>query len=240
MAALLSCLEWDMNEREAAETARSATLRFAKEIDHAELTAWSYEMQAWFALTEGRYGDATKIAKAGLDVGGENSAIVQLTMQEARGWARLGQKELAERAMHRGYDMLQRLPEAEYPRLFIYDKSKFPYYVTSCYQWLGQYAKSEEYALQVIKECEENGTTERSPMRMAEIYITLGLVQVHRDNLEGAVDSGSKALAYDRQTQPHLFIRLAELHQAIGEKFPDAEAAHDFDEMFNSLRCQSS
>jgi tetratricopeptide (TPR) repeat protein len=240
VAALLACVEWDMNEREAAETARSATLRFAKEIDQAELTAWSYEMQAWFALTEGRYGDATRIASAGQEVGGENSAIVQLAMQEARGWARLGQSDLAERAIHRGYDMLQRLPEAEYPRLFIYDKSKFPYYVASCYQWLGQDAKAEEYALQVIRECENNGTTERSPMRMAEIYITLGLVQVHRDNLEGAVDSGSKALAYDRQTQPHLLIRLSELRQAIGCKFPNTEAARDLDDMFSSLRGRAS
>jgi tetratricopeptide (TPR) repeat protein len=240
VAALLSCVEWDMNEREAAETARSATLRFAKEIDHAELRAWSYEMQAWFALTEGRYGDAARIAQAGQEVGGENSAIVQLTMQEARGWARLGQEELAERAINRGYDMLQRLPEADYPRHFIYDRSKFPYYVASCYQWLGQYAKSEEYALQVIKECERNGTTERSPMRMAEIYITLGLVQVHHENLEGAVGSASKALTYDRQTQPHLFIRLAELRHAIVEKFPDAKAAHEFDDMFSRLHGHTS
>src|SRR5437763_7553213 len=55
VTALLGCVEWDMNQREAAETARSATARFAGEIGHAELTAWSYEMQAWFALTEGRY-----------------------------------------------------------------------------------------------------------------------------------------------------------------------------------------
>ncbi len=37
--ALLACVDWDMNEREAAETARAATLRFAKEIDHPELMA---------------------------------------------------------------------------------------------------------------------------------------------------------------------------------------------------------
>ncbi len=59
VTALLACVDWDLNQRDAAETARAATLRFAKEIGHGELTAWSYEMQAWFALTEGRYSDVT-------------------------------------------------------------------------------------------------------------------------------------------------------------------------------------
>lgn len=107
VTALLACVEWDMNQREAAETAQSATARFAGEIGHAELTAWSYEMQAWFALTEGRYSDVTRIAGAGQAIGGENSAIVQLLMQEARGWARLGNRHAAESAMDRGYGMLQ-------------------------------------------------------------------------------------------------------------------------------------
>src|SRR5260370_4958908 len=83
--ALLACVDWDLNQREAAETARAATLRFAKEIGHSELSAWSYEMQAWFALTEGRYSDVTSIAKAAQTIGGENSAIVQTIIHETRG-----------------------------------------------------------------------------------------------------------------------------------------------------------
>jgi tetratricopeptide (TPR) repeat protein len=236
VTALLACVDWDMNEREAAETARNATLRFAKEIGHSELTAWSYEMEAWFALTEGRHGDVTKIAKSGQEIGGENSAMVQLIMQEARGWSRLGQKRMAESAMHRGYDMLQRLPKVDYPRHFVYDSTKFPFYAASCYQWLGDDAKAEEYAQQVLRECDDNGTTERSPMRMAETYITLGLVQTHHGNVEAAVHSGSQALTYDRRTQPHLLIRMAELHQAVMEKFPDASEARGFDERFRALR----
>ena len=39
VTALLGCVEWDTNQREAAETARSATARFAGEIGHTELTA---------------------------------------------------------------------------------------------------------------------------------------------------------------------------------------------------------
>src|ERR1700676_4218395 len=129
VTALLACVDWDMNEREAAETARAATLRFAKEVGHSELIAWSYEIQAWFALTEGRYSDVTSIAKAAQNIGGENSAIVQLIMQEARGWARLGKRQAAESAIERAYSLLQKLPAINYPRHFIFDSTKFPFYV---------------------------------------------------------------------------------------------------------------
>lgn len=235
VTALLACVDWDMNEREAAETARAATFRFAKEIGHSELTAWSYEMQAWFALTEGRYSDVTSIAKAAQTIGGENSAIVQLIMQEARGWARLGNRKAAESAMERGHNLLQKLPEINYPRHFIYDRTKFPFYVASCYQWLGDDAKAEKFANQVVKECEENGTTLRSPMRLADIHITLGLVHVQRGELDGAIESGSRALAYDRKSGPSLLIRATDLNRAIRERFPGAPKADDFDARLRAI-----
>ncbi|HEY6313256.1 MAG TPA: tetratricopeptide repeat protein [Streptosporangiaceae bacterium] len=220
--ALLACVDWDMNEREAAETARAATLRFAKEIDHPELMAWSYEIQAWFALTEGRYSDVTSIAKAAQSIGGENPAIVQLIMQEARGWAKLGNREAFELAIERAHDLLQKLPAIYYPRHFVWDSTKFPFYVATCYQWLGEYDKAEEYAMQVLKECEANGTTARSPMRLAEVYIILGLVHAHRGDLEAAVNSGLRALTYERKSGPSLFIRAAELNATMAERFPGA------------------
>jgi tetratricopeptide (TPR) repeat protein len=233
--ALLACVDWDMNEREAAETARAATLRFAKEIDHSELMAWSYETQAWFALTEGRYSDVTSIAKAAQSIGGENSAIVQLVMQEARGWAKLGNREAAELAIERGHNLLQKLPAIHYPRHFVFDSTKFPFYVASCYQWLGEYDKAEQYAMQVIRECEANGTTARSPMRLAEVNIILGLVHAHRGELGSAVNSGLRALAYERKSGPSLLIRAAELNAAIAERFPGAPEAAEFDEKLRSV-----
>lgn len=233
--ALLACVDWDLNQREAAETARAASLRFAKEIEHGELTAWSFEMQAWFALTEGRYSDVTSIAKAAQTIGGENSAIVQLILQEARGWARLGNHKAAESAIDRGYNLLQRLPATHYPRHFIYDSTKFPFYVASCHQWLSNYEKAEESAQQVIRECEDNGTTERSPMRLADIHITLGLIHAHRGELDAALHSGFQALTYERKSGPSLLIRAAELNNAIGKKFPKAARVTEFDEKLRQL-----
>jgi tetratricopeptide (TPR) repeat protein len=233
--ALLACVDWDMNEREAAETARAATLRFAKEIDHKELIAWSYEIEAWFALTEGRYSDVTSIARAAQSIGGENHAIVQLIMQEARGWAKLGNREAAELAIERARNMLQKLPAIHYPRHFVYDSTKFPFYVASCYQWLGEYDKAEAYALQVLKECEANGTTARSPMRLAEVHIILGLIYAHRGDLDAAVNAGLQALTYERKSGPSLLIRAAELNAAIAERFPDSPRAAEFDEKLRGI-----
>jgi tetratricopeptide (TPR) repeat protein len=238
VTALLACVDWDMNEREAAETARAATFRFAKEIDHSELTAWSYEMQAWFALTEGRYGDVTSIAKAAQTIGGENSAIVQLIMQEARGWSRLGNRKAAELAIERGHSLLQKLPAVNYPRHFVYDRTKFPFYVASCYQWLGDDAKAEEFANQVIRECEENGTAHRSPMRLADVHLTLGIIRAKRGDLSGAVESGSLALAYDRKSGPSLLIRAHELNATIKEMFPGARQACEFDERLRAISAE--
>jgi tetratricopeptide (TPR) repeat protein len=233
--ALLACVDWDMNEREAAETARAATLRFAKEIDHHELMAWSYEIQAWFALTEGRYSDVTSIAKAAQSIGGENSAIVQLIMQEARGWAKLGNRDAFELAMERAQNLLQKLPTVHYPRHFVWDSTKFPFYIAACYQWLGEYDKAEEYATQVLRECETNGTTARSPMRLAEVHIILGLVHAHRGDLDAAVNSGLRALTYERKSGPSLLIRAAELNAAIAERFPNAPRAAEFDEKLRGI-----
>ncbi len=235
VTALLACVDWDMNEREAAETARAATLRFAKEIDHHELMAWSYEIQAWFALTEGRYSDVTSIAKAAQSIGGENSAIVQLIMQEARGWAKLGNRDAFELAIERAHNLLQKLPAVHYPRHFVWDSTKFPFYVAACYQWLGEYDKAEEYATQVLRECEANGTTARSPMRLAEVYIILGLVYAHRGDLDAAVNSGLRALTYERKSGPSLLIRAAELNAAIAERFPSAPRAAEFDEKLRGI-----
>jgi tetratricopeptide (TPR) repeat protein len=178
------------------------------------------------------------IARDAQAVGGENSAIVQLIMQEARGWARLGDRVAAESAIQRGHDLLQQLPAIHYPRHFIYDRTKFPFYAASCYQWLGDDAKAEEFAEQVFKECRANGTTERSPMRLADIHITLGLVQVRRGNLDVAFDAGSNALAYERKSGPALLIRAAELNTAMAKKFPGTRQAKSFDARLRAIREQ--
>jgi len=51
---------------------------------------WAFEMSAWFALVEGRYEQLIEFAQAGQSIAGTGSAGVQLILQEAKGWSRLG------------------------------------------------------------------------------------------------------------------------------------------------------
>jgi hypothetical protein len=74
VTALLACVVWDQNDRETAETARATAHRFAAEIGHSKLRAWTYELDAWFALADGRYADATSIAEAAQSIAGLNVA----------------------------------------------------------------------------------------------------------------------------------------------------------------------
>ncbi len=72
-------------------------------------------------------------------------------------------------------------------------------------------------------------------MRLAEVHITLGLIQTQRGDLEAAVESGSHALTYERKSGPSLLIRAAELNRAISEKFPDACRSDEFDEKLRAI-----
>src|SRR4029450_1367905 len=66
LATLLACLQFDLGDREAAERTRDAAFQLAKEGEHQELIAWTFELLAWFALVDRRYQDTVDYARAGL------------------------------------------------------------------------------------------------------------------------------------------------------------------------------
>jgi hypothetical protein len=90
LALLLGCVHYDLGEREQAEAPRQAAYQAGLQAGHGEIIAWSYEMAAWFALTEGRYCDVVAYAQAGQQHAGLTNAMIQLVLQQARGQARLG------------------------------------------------------------------------------------------------------------------------------------------------------
>ncbi|WP_424535513.1 hypothetical protein ACOZ38_36325 [Sphaerisporangium viridialbum] len=110
LTALLGCVHHDLGEREEAETARRTAYEMGRQIGHGELMGWAYEMSAWFALVEGRYEDVVSAARIGQAAAGQSNAMVQLTLQEARGLARLGYRREADKALTRGAETLAKLP----------------------------------------------------------------------------------------------------------------------------------
>ncbi|MEU8278249.1 hypothetical protein AB0C08_28490, partial [Microbispora bryophytorum] len=109
LTALLGCVHYDLGEREEAETARQAAYEMGRQVGHGELMGWAHEMSAWFALVEGRYEDVVTAARQGQALAGQSSAQVQLTLQEARGLARIGDRREADKALSRGADILAKL-----------------------------------------------------------------------------------------------------------------------------------
>jgi hypothetical protein len=136
VALLLGCVEYDTGNRSAAETTRQAALSLGGEAEHAEIQAWAHEIRAWMALTTGDYHGVVTAARAGTDAAPHHSVAVQLAAQEAKAWARIGDRRQTEVALDRGRRLLDALP---YPgnldhHLIPPSSTSTPWTVTGC--WL--------------------------------------------------------------------------------------------------------
>ena len=151
LALLLGCVHYDLGEREQAEAARQAAYQAGMQAGHGEIIAWSYELAAWFALTEGRYHDVMDYAQAGQQHAGLTNAMIQLVLQQARGQARLGERRDVYASLDRGAKLLEQLPRPEHPENhFVFDHTKWIFYAATCYTWLGDDEPAEEHARELI------------------------------------------------------------------------------------------
>jgi len=83
-------------DRQAAETTRQAALGLGAEAGHAEIQAWAHEIRVWIALTSGNYHGVISAAQAGRDSAPHHGVAVQLAAQEAKAWARIGDRRQTE------------------------------------------------------------------------------------------------------------------------------------------------
>ncbi|WP_406506867.1 hypothetical protein [Streptomyces sp. NBC_01602] len=118
-----------------------------------------------------------------------------LAAQEAKGWARLGDRRQTEVALDRGRKLLEGMPYPEnLDHHFVVDPAKFDFYAMDCYRLLGEDRFAENLAHEVIRAGTDFDGSERSPMRMAEARITLGVVAARQGDLDQAVNYGEWAL----------------------------------------------
>jgi len=64
-----------------------------------QIMAWAQEMTCWFALTQGRYRQVIEAARAGHQMAPQDAVSVQLAGQEAKAWARMGDRRQVELAL---------------------------------------------------------------------------------------------------------------------------------------------
>ncbi|MFI9594312.1 hypothetical protein [Nonomuraea sp. NPDC052265] len=237
LTALLGCVHYDLGEREEAETARRAAFEMGRQVGHGELMGWAHEMSAWFALVEGRYEDVVTASRMGQAVAGTSSAMVQLTLQEARGLARIGERREADRALTRGAEVLSSLPMPDHPdHHFVFDHAKWVFYAATCYTWLADDDRAEEHARETIQMHTRPDGTSNAPMRVADAHIDLGIVHARRGELDAAVDEGLAAFDIDRRSLTDLVNRAGDLDRILRQCYRQEALAEEFHERFVTAR----
>jgi tetratricopeptide (TPR) repeat protein len=237
LAALLGCLHYDLGEREHAEAARLGAFQMGKQAEHSELMAWAYEMSAWFALTEGRYEDVVDSAQRGQAIAGTGSAMVQLTLQEAKGHARLRHRRDASEALTRGAEALSKLPMPSRPdHHFVFDHTKWIFYAATIYTWQGDDDRAEEHAREILTRHSRPDGSTNAPMRTANARIDLGMVHARRGDLDAAVEEGLAAFRYDRKSLTDLINRGKDLDRLLQARYPGEKPAISFHERLMTAR----
>jgi tetratricopeptide (TPR) repeat protein len=229
LSALLSCVHYDLGQVEDAEAARQATAQMGREAGHADLQAWALEMAAWFALVEGRYEAVVERARAGQALAPEGSALVQLTLQEAKGHARLGNRADALDALARGAAILDRLPRPRHPEHhFVFDHEKLVFYAATIHTWLGDDDLARSYAETIISGHVRPDGSSRAPMRVANARMDLALVHARRGDLDAAVAEGTAAFDYERRSLSDLVARGGDLSAALTSRYGGERLVDEF------------
>jgi hypothetical protein len=130
-------------------------------------------------LTSGDYHGVIAAAHAGTDAAPVDGVTLQLAAQEAKAWARIGDRRQTEVALDRGRRLLEAMPYPEnLDHHFVVDPTKFDFYAMDCYRHLGEDRMAETLADAVIRSSTDFDGSERAPMRTAEARITLGVVVI--------------------------------------------------------------
>ncbi|WP_254647757.1 XRE family transcriptional regulator [Streptomyces sp. GbtcB6] len=236
LAQLVGCVEYDTGDRYAAESTRQAALSLATEADHAEVAGWAHEMRAWFALTTGDYRGVIAASQAGAEVAQHHGVAVQLAAQEAKAWARIGDRRQVEVALDKGRQLLEGMPyPANLDNHFVVDPAKFDVYAMDCYRLVGEDKLARTLANEVLRAGTDFDGTERSPMRNVEARVTLGVTAAREGDLEQALDMGERALEGDRQSVPSLIMTSRELAAEMRRRYSAEPAAQDYLARLHSL-----
>ena len=229
LALLIGCVEYDSGLRHEAETTRRAALSMGVETDNAEISAWAHEVRAWMALTTGDYHGVVVAAQHGLEAAPHHGVAVQLAAQEAKAWARLGDRRQTEVALDRGRRLLDSMPYPEnLDHHFVVDPTKFDFYAMDCYRHLGDDRVAESLATEVIDAATDFDGTERAPMRIAEARMTLGVVAARGGELELAIQHGERALSNERKSLPSLIMVSRDLTRVLKDRYPNEPATKSY------------
>ena len=105
-------------------------------------------------------------ARTGIEAAPGHSVAIQLAAQEAKAWARIGDRRATEVALDRGRKLLEAMPHPDnLDHHFVVDPTKFDFYSMDCYRHLAEDRLAETLANEVIHASTDFDGTERAPMR---------------------------------------------------------------------------
>jgi hypothetical protein len=236
LALLVGCVEYDTKDARAAEATRRAAASLGQEAGHPAIMAWAQEMTCWFALTQGRYRQVIEAARAGRAMAPNEAVSVQLAGQEAKAWARMGDRRQVELALERGRVLMESLP---YPdnldNHFTVDPDKFDFYAMDCHRRVGEDAMATMHAHEVIRKSTAADGSLRSPMRAAEAHTTLAVASARGGDLDGAIEAGTAALEIPRQSLPSLLMVTGDLVTELRQRYTSEPATTDYVERIGAL-----
>jgi hypothetical protein len=159
-----------------------------------------------------------------------------LVAQEAKAWARIGDRRQTEVALDKGRRLLESLPYPEnLDHHFVVDPTKYDFYAMDCYRTLADNKMAENLADTVIQASLDSDGKERAPMRLAEARITLGVVRAREGDLEGAVSQGLRALNGGRKSLPSLLMVSRDLTKVLNDRYPGEAETQDYFDQLSAL-----
>lgn len=214
----------DVGDRQGAAGARAAAVSLGRETEHAELAAWAVEIATWTALIDREWVRAARLAADGLGLApAGSSAAVQLTAQQARAAARLGDGATVRAALDRAAAGVDRQP-GDRPRdhHFVFDGRKLDGYTATALAWLGD-PGGEQVAREVADRYADGPAR-----RLATARTDLGLILARQDRPDEAGHLGVLAADSGRLVASNRW-RVAELDDALAARrdVPEAAELHE-------------
>lgn len=228
----------NLRQRSAAAAWLKTAADIADEVDHAEILAWCLETRAWDAVNEGQFRTARELSRAAQDAAPRgSSAFIQATAQEARAWARLGDRQRTRDALDRLARLVSPLPaplRAEHH--FRYDPARAVATTATTLAWVGDPA-AEEYARAAVYRLDSPAQGEPRPRRATSVRLDLALALLAADKPDEACAVTMTAVRSGRLV-PSSYWRAREVIERVEAR--GVPQARDLRDAFNTLAVAGS
>ncbi|WP_301127693.1 helix-turn-helix domain-containing protein [Streptomyces cacaoi] len=222
LSLLAATLHVDLRSPGPARSRLRTARLLARHAGHAELEAWTFETEAWRALTTGDHRRAADLSRAALHRAPRGSSVeIQATAQEGRARARMGERRAAYEAIDRVRNLAAGMQlTARREHHYQYDPAKASSYEATTLAWVGDPA-AEAPAREVIGGAPPADAT-AWPRRIVTAHIDLALALLTQDRLDEACEAARTALTSGR-VLPANHWRVTEILTAVESRtLPEA------------------